>query len=473
MTRAVDKFTMPKRYDLISSVIRNNILSGRLPPGFVLLEGPIANLTQSSRAPVQAALRILEKERLVRRFHGRGYLVARDGEQVEPLRRDIREIDLQISGEIDEALQNRGMWEMVYDTVEDAVASCLIFGEFRIIETELGDHLGVSRTVVRDVLSRLHESGLIRKNQSSHWIAGPLTAASVRNLFDIRSILEPAALRMAGPYIDYGEIERMLRTLDRSGIAPEAETLEQVLMDACITRAPNPELVDVITRNRMPLIAANRALTRLGLPRDRIAMRDYTSLFGLLAQKQINPAAELLARLSQDDGREVGRAAEDRRHRQRVQHHRAVPHANPPELIFPRSAAVVSSLARDRGASGACRKLKHTTRGDCGPWLRLLPFCCVVAVRPPAAKSLSRREKFRRFGPAEEAAAMPKCLIIKWTMNAKVISNLPFSGAVNHRLPQIRVFRKLCCIQKPFLITSPGKGSCTAGKARPPFAVLA
>ena len=136
MTRAVDKFTMPKRYDLISSVIRNNILSGRLPPGFVLLEGPIANLTQSSRAPVQAALRILEKERLVRRFQGRGYLVARDGEQVEPLRRDIREIDLQISGEIDEALQNRGLWEMVYDTVEDAVASCLIFGEFRIIETE-------------------------------------------------------------------------------------------------------------------------------------------------------------------------------------------------------------------------------------------------------------------------------------------------------------------------------------------------
>ena len=27
MTRAVDKFTMPKRYDLISSVIRNNILT--------------------------------------------------------------------------------------------------------------------------------------------------------------------------------------------------------------------------------------------------------------------------------------------------------------------------------------------------------------------------------------------------------------------------------------------------------------
>jgi DNA-binding GntR family transcriptional regulator len=294
MTRAADKFTMPRRYELISSVIRNNILNGRLPPGFVLLEGPIASLTQSSRAPVQAALRILEQERLVRRFPGRGYLVARDGEAVEPLRRDIRELDLQIPGEIDEALQNRGTWEMVYDTVEEAVASCLIFGEFRIIETELGAHLGVSRTVVRDVLSRLHESGLIRKNQSSHWIAGPLTAASVRNLFAIRAILEPAALRMAEPFIDYAEIDRALRSLETEGDDLEAEALDQVLMESCIARAPNPELVDAITRNSMPLIAANRALTRLGLPRDRIAMRDYASLFGLLAQKQIVPAAELL-----------------------------------------------------------------------------------------------------------------------------------------------------------------------------------
>jgi DNA-binding GntR family transcriptional regulator len=56
-----DRFTMPRRYELIGRVIRDNIASGRLPPGFVLLEGPIANLTQSSRAPVQAALRILEK----------------------------------------------------------------------------------------------------------------------------------------------------------------------------------------------------------------------------------------------------------------------------------------------------------------------------------------------------------------------------------------------------------------------------
>ena len=64
-----------KRYELVAAALRVNIAAGRLPPGLVLLEGSIAGLLKTSRAPVQAALRILEEEDLVRRFEGRGYLV--------------------------------------------------------------------------------------------------------------------------------------------------------------------------------------------------------------------------------------------------------------------------------------------------------------------------------------------------------------------------------------------------------------
>src|SRR6185312_11222206 len=147
-----------KRYELVAATLRSNIVSGRLQAGLVLLEGPIASLMKTSRAPVQAALRILEEEKLIRRFGGRGYLVGRSGTSVAPVRRDIGKLGLRIPNEINAALQNRGLWEVVYEEVESAVAACLIFGEFRIIESELGDYYGVSRTVVRDVLGRLHEA---------------------------------------------------------------------------------------------------------------------------------------------------------------------------------------------------------------------------------------------------------------------------------------------------------------------------
>ena len=293
MNRPAGQPAMQKRYELIARVLRANIVSGRLPPGFVLLEGPIAELTQSSRAPVQAALRILEDEALVHRFAGRGFLVGPPNGAVQPLRRDIRELDLQIAVEIDEALQSRGTWELVYDRVEEEVASCLIFGEFRIVETELGDHLGVSRTVVRDVLSRLHERGLIAKNQSSHWIAGPLTAQSVREKFAVRAILEPAALRLAAAHIDHAEVARVQAAL-AAGEDMDGERLEDALMTHCIARAPNAELVDLIRNNQFLLAAANRALTLLGLPRDRVATADYRTLFDLLSRHLVDSAAEYL-----------------------------------------------------------------------------------------------------------------------------------------------------------------------------------
>ncbi len=286
------KVAMQKRYALISEVLRNNIKSGRLPQGFVLLEGPIADVMQSSRAPAQMALKILEDEKLISRFDGRGFVVGERSDLQHPIRGDIRELDMQISVEVDEALQSRGTWELVYEQVEEDIASSLIFGEFRIIETELGDHLGVSRTVVRDVLSRLSERGLIRKNQSSHWIAGPLTAQSVRERFAVRSILEPAALKLAAPNIDYTEVARLSRKAEK--IVEVEEDFEKALLESCIAKARNDELISVIRSIQLPLNAANRALTRLGLPRDRFAEDEYRTLFGLIERRLIDPAADYL-----------------------------------------------------------------------------------------------------------------------------------------------------------------------------------
>ena len=284
-----------KRYELVAAALRSNIVSGRLETGLVLLEGPIAGLMKTSRAPVQAALRILEEEKLIHRFDGRGYLVGRAGTSTTPVRHDIGELGLRIPNEIDAALQNRGLWEVVYEEVESAVAACLIFGEFRIIESELGDYYGVSRTVVRDVLGRLHERGIIAKTSSSHWIVGPLTAESVRERFQVRRLLEPEALRLAGDRIDLEKIAQLLkreRTRDpaKQGAADWMQ-LERDLMEFCIFRAPNQYLVELIRHNQMPLAAASRALTKLGLPEDEIAVSEYLTLFELIAARATDAAS--------------------------------------------------------------------------------------------------------------------------------------------------------------------------------------
>jgi DNA-binding GntR family transcriptional regulator len=295
MTPSRTPVEIARRYELIAATLRANIISGRLQPGVVLLEGPIAALMKTSRAPVQAALRILEDEDLVRRFDGRGYLVGRADAAHAPIRRDFAKLGLRISDEIDSALQNRGLWERVYDEVEAAVSASLIFGDFRIIESELGEYYGVSRTVVRDVLGRLHERGLIEKTHGSHWIAGALTAQSVRERFHVRQVLEPEALRTAGERIEIDELARTIakarrRNADAPGSA-EWMQLDKALMDYAIFRAPNRHLVELIRQNQLPIAAASRALTKLGLPEDSIAAEEYLTLFDLILEHSIEAAA--------------------------------------------------------------------------------------------------------------------------------------------------------------------------------------
>lgn len=293
MIRSANPLAQEPRYELVTRVLRDNIRNGNLPQGLVLLEGPIAAIMQTSRVPVQSALRQLLDEGLIHRFDGRGYLVGNGQQTVTPIRHDIRDLQLDIPRDVDDALQTRGTWLHVYDHVEKQVAQCQIFGEFRIVETELAEYLGVSRTVVRDVMARLQERGLIRKNTSSHWIAGPLTARTLREKFELRSILEPAALRLAAPHIQYPEVEALQA---RIGSDPTLtpEYLSEALLELCIARAPNTELVDLIRGNRLLLSAVNRALSVLGLPRDETSIDQYQTLFQLIALHPIDSAAEYL-----------------------------------------------------------------------------------------------------------------------------------------------------------------------------------
>ena len=293
MIRSSNPFAQEPRYELITRVLRSNIQRGTLPEGLVLLEGPIAAVMQTSRVPVQSALRLLMSEGLVHRFEGRGYLVGQEGKGIAPLRRDIREFTLDVPNAVDDALQTRGTWRHVYEEVEEQVASCQIFGEFRIVVTELSEYLGVSRTVARDVLARLQERGLIRKNASSHWIAGPLTARTLREKFELRSIIEPAALRMSAPYIRYAEVEHLLEKID-SGVMIPPESLSDALVELCIAQAPNMTLVEMIRSNRLLLSSVNRALTSLGLPNDEATSDQYRTLFELIARHPIDSASEYL-----------------------------------------------------------------------------------------------------------------------------------------------------------------------------------
>lgn len=289
-----------RRYEIAEDVLRSNIAEGILPPGLVLLEGPIAEILQISRAPVQRALLQLESDGLVHRFKGRGYLVGPPGRAIEPNRTDIKSLGLTIPQHADEALQSRSSWERIYTEIENDVAGCVIFGQYRIIENELANHFSVSRTVVRDVLTRLRERGLVRKNQSSHWIAGPLTAQTVKDHFMLRRLLEPQALALGTTHIDRDRLAALfsqLVELDSSQSADAWQSLEDVrtqFTECCVLALPNERLRELIRNNLLPVTATERLLRQLGLPGDPAVIAEIRLIVELMMRGATAAAAAML-----------------------------------------------------------------------------------------------------------------------------------------------------------------------------------
>ena len=281
-----------------ADTIRYNIQKGRLGADVVLLEGPIAELLSISRAPVKRALALLEEEGIIRRFDGRGYLVGPHKGASGPIRTNLRSLDLVILNTHPEP-DNRSNWQRVYRTIEDDVSACLVFGRYRLVENDLAIHFDVSRTVVRDVLQRLQERGLLTKTATSRWFVAPLTAQTIKDKFELATILEVAALRSAEALISKPDLQRLGNALDAAAGADAIDPqrwfeLVNAFIDIAILSTPNADLRFIISNNRKMLQASQSALFRLGLSGDVWTARELRMICDLLLVGATEGAAKML-----------------------------------------------------------------------------------------------------------------------------------------------------------------------------------
>jgi DNA-binding GntR family transcriptional regulator len=105
-------------------------------------------------------------------------------------------------------------WERIYGEVEASIVARTSFASWRVIEAELARYHGVSRTVARDVMARLHQRGIIKKDEKSRWYAPALTPDYVAELYELRRVLEPVALVHAMRSVPADLVPRMRRHLE-------------------------------------------------------------------------------------------------------------------------------------------------------------------------------------------------------------------------------------------------------------------
>jgi DNA-binding GntR family transcriptional regulator len=174
----------------------------------------------------------------------------------------------------------------------------------RINEVHLARELGVSRTPLREALSRLAAEGAVTNTPRIGYRVRPLTIEEFEQLYDIRPLLDPEALRLAG----IPSPSRLARLEDLSAsfaAAPDAESaIEQddrwhlELLADC----PNHVLIELIKHVMLRTRRYELALMR-DQPNIERSSEDHDRILAALRNDDLDTACEALR-----DNMRVGRA---------------------------------------------------------------------------------------------------------------------------------------------------------------------
>jgi len=140
--------------------------------------------------------------------------------------------------------------EQVYRTLRDRLRSGAIGAGEVLQEVPLAAQLGVSRTPVREAMARLASEGLLATDRRSFAVPA-LTLADVDDIYELRFLLEPAAMR--GIAVRAGDarapIEAALAAAaaaHRAGDAAAFREANVAYRQAWLKLVPNARLVRII-----------------------------------------------------------------------------------------------------------------------------------------------------------------------------------------------------------------------------------
>jgi len=119
--------------------------------------------------------------------------------------------------------------QQVLDNLRQAVIDGRLAPGARLIERELTEMMGVSRTVVREALRQLETEGLVAIIPNKGPVVRSLSLAEACDLYSIRAVLEGHAARLFVDNADAAQVKHLAQALDVVAGAYERGDAQEVL----------------------------------------------------------------------------------------------------------------------------------------------------------------------------------------------------------------------------------------------------
>ena len=119
-------------------------------------------------------------------------------------------------------VRNENLAERIYDALKQEIFYFRLLPGDRFSETEIAQRMGVSRTPVREALFRLQRESYVEVMYRSGWRVRPFNFEYFEDLYDVRTILEAAAVKKL---CEKEVLSEELEILKETWLVPENERL--------------------------------------------------------------------------------------------------------------------------------------------------------------------------------------------------------------------------------------------------------
>ena len=149
--------------------------------------------------------------------------------------------------------------EVVCETLRDAVRRGVLKPGERLMEIQLAEELGVSRTPVREAIRKLEMEGYVIMMPRRGTYIADLSIRDINEVFEIRTSLESLASGLAAERITEDELEKLQRLLVQIGTHIKSGDMESIVRtdtefhDLLYQTSRNTRLVGIISNLREQL----------------------------------------------------------------------------------------------------------------------------------------------------------------------------------------------------------------------------
>lgn len=190
--------------------------------------------------------------------------------------------------------------EIVFETLREAIINATLKPGERLMEIQMAEEMGVSRTPVREAIRKLELEGfVVMIPRKGAYVAG-ISMKDIADVFEIRAAMEGLAAGLAAERITEEEMESLERILVKIGENVQNNDLEQLIEadtqfhEILFKASRNERLVQIVSNLREQIQRFRTA--SLSTPgRMKYALEEHKKIVEAVSERNVE-LAQALAR---------------------------------------------------------------------------------------------------------------------------------------------------------------------------------